>query len=437
VSISVEALATDSVDAMPQVQMWHNGIPYAPGSAISAIGVHAVSVRSVDASGNQTIAAQVFEIRRRRGLQAAVHVSELQTTLHPAGFIAAVWGQVRVSSSHFDAKQIHPGTLNVWFGDEAGRWTRIARDEFLRLDYEDCHYVIEFATDLSASLLAKLPPNLIVTGRGGQGTAGGEFDFVTVTEARVPPWIFVPPCDDPVPPEQPDPAPCQWRYEPPTGPAQSCTWANYSFVGGANGSASVMAMWVTRTTVAGSGNCWVDAAILASVYSSCSKTNSGTFQVFLEGEDCCTDCTMHVVASPQVTGNGVLNPTGSFNVSSSISVGVQGTGASASGSVTLSSESGGTQTVNGITIPIPAGQTMWSYSAIAGPPLDQNFQTCNLSVTIALAGTIDTTAATSWFDSYGQATGTFGTATPGLTITPRENCEGEEGEPIIIDHGMP
>lgn len=145
-----------------------------------------------------------------------------------------------------------------------------------------------------------------------------------------------------------------------------------------------------------------------------------------------------VFASPAMAVGGwaSINPTASALVCSAISVGVMGTGATASGSVSLSNQSGGSTTINGVIIPLPAGATAGTYAAIATPPLNQNFPVCNISVTIATAGTINTNASSGLFDWYADAYGGFNTATPGLRISPQVNCgEGETGDPIIIDHG--
>lgn len=428
------AVASDAVDASPTVSVWHNGQPYVPGTQVSEPGVHTFSVLAVDSAGNEDWSSQLFEIRSRRNFGGDIYVADLAVTEGPGG-IEQVVATLRLTSIDFDVKSLNPGTIDLWLVNEDGAWIEATGGAPVLVDYEDCRYEFVFVADFSGAPLAALPPGLAITGRGLTSTAS-EYDFVASAPAQIDIDPFVPPCGDTGEPDPPDPAPCEWVIQPCTGPAQSCTWSNFSFVGNTPGSASVMGMWVTCTTVTGSGYCWITVPWPASVNSVCSKVNGGTMNVFLSGDDCCTDCTINVVASPKVTGTAKVDPLGSATVSSTISVGVGGTGASASGSVSLSNDDGGTITINGVPIPVGAGTTKKSYAAVAQPPLNQNFQTCSLSITIATAGTIDTNASTNLINWYGYAGGAFGTATPGLTITPQTNCgEGEIVDPIVIDHG--
>lgn len=427
-------VANDAVDASPTVSVWHNGQPYVAGTQVSEPGVHTFSVLAVDSAGNEDWSSQLFEIRSRRNFGGDIYIADIAATEGPSG-IEQIAATVRLTSLDFDVKTLNPGTIDLWLVDEDGAWIEATGGAPVLIDYEDCRYEFVFVADLSGAPLATLPPDLAITGRGLTSTTS-EYDFVASAPAQIDIDPFVPPCGDPGDPDPPDPAPCEWVIQPCTGPAQSCTWANFSFVGNTPGSASVMGMWVTCTTVTGSGYCWITVPWPASVNSVCSKANGGTMNVFLSGDDCCTDCTINVVASPKVTGTAKVDPLGSATVSSTISVGVGGTGASASGSVSLSNDDGGTITINGVPIPVGAGTTKKSYAAVAQPPLNQNFQTCSLSITIATAGTIDTNASTNLINWYGYAGGAFGTATPGLTITPQTNCgEGEIDDPIVIDHG--
>ena len=174
---------------------------------------------------------------------------------------------------------------------------------------------------------------------------------------------------------------------------------------------------------------------MGSVSATCAETNSGTIKIFRNGDDCCADCTINVVASPQVTGGAKVNPTASVDISSSISIGVGGMGASASGGVSLSNSDGGTRTINGVPYTIPAGKLKQLYAATAQPPLDYDFETCSLSITIATAGVLSANASQSLIElGRAEASGNFEKATPGLTITATTNCDDSESDDGVFHY---
>lgn len=444
VEVTSLASATDLPGTSPRLRMLHNGLRYDPGTPITVPGLHFVTVIGTDDSGNETRQTDVFEIRTRPNYSADIWVEQIVVSSGELG-VQTVLATVRLTASAFPVRTIHPDTLNLWLETAEGNWIRATGGGPILDEYHDCYHRLMFFANVSQQNLAQLPPRIVLTGRT-RGDLGAESDFIASALAQNDLIDFVPPChdNDPVPEPVP-PVPCEWKTTPCMAVPQACAWANYVDLGWSVGSsASTMNMWVTCTDVSGNGGASLYLQPLVTlingfsttVTSSCAKTNTGFMRIWLEGTDCCHNCTMHVVASPHITGNANISGNASASISGAISVASACGGATASGSATVS-DSGGNTTIQGVPTPLPSGATTASFAAIAQPPLDANCNTCDLSITFATGGTIDCSARVNllpnkWWNS--SASCQFGSSGPGLTVTPSVNCPpGEGGPPLAVE----
>ena len=423
-AVKVQVAVTDGVDESPELELWHNGEPYSNGSEISEVGVHTISARSRDRSGNASWTSEMFEIRKRPNHGAEIYVDDIQTETDANG-VQQAYLDLLVTAEQFDMKRLNPSTIDLWLLEDDGTWVAAASTETPIIDYEDCRYRLRYTLDLSGSTNGELPPNLAITARGATGTLD-EYDVLATQEMRVAIPPFIAPCEDRGDPDPPLDAECEWVTQSNFPPPQKCLWANFSFVPSdwfTPGSASVMSLWVTPTQVAGSGYCWVSGVLHGDVSSSCALTNGGTVNVFLNGDNCCNQCIINVSANPSISGTVFVDPTASVDMSGSISIGVGGASATAAGSISLAQDGSGTMIINDFLFPLPAGTLRKSWAAPASPPLNQDFHTCNLSATISTMGAINTNAQTGWTDWRGEARGTFTGSQLGLDFNPRTECD--------------
>lgn len=423
-AVTAQVAVTDSVDESPDLELWHNGEPYSNGSEISEVGVHTISARATDRSGNVSWTSEMFEIRKRPNHRADIYIDDIQTESDADG-IQRAYLDLLVTADQFDVKRLNPSTIDLWLLEEDGTWVEAASTEIPVIDYEDCRYRLRYSIDMSGSTNGELPPNLAITARGATGTLD-EYDVLATQEMRVAVPPFIAPCEDPVDPDPPLEAECEWVTQSHFPPVKKCLWANYSFVPAdwfTPGSGAMMSLWVSPTQVSGSGYCWVSGVLWADVSSSCSLTNGGTVNVFLNGDECCNECIINVSANPSISGKVYVDPTASVDMSGSISIGVGGASATAAGSISLAADGSGTMIINDILFPLPVGTLRKSWSAPASPPLNQDFHTCNLSATISTMGTINTNAQTELMDWRGEARGSFTESKLGLSFTPRTECD--------------
>jgi len=251
---------------------------------------------------------------------------------------------------------MHPDTINLWLVDPDAnvlRMTNNNRTLDYTIEYEDCYHELQVLADFSDNPLDVMLPEIMVTGRGAVGTPD-EFDFTIRAMAQESEIGFESPCDDDTDPPTPPEADCAWKQEiiKPVPPIDSCVDSSFALhTGWRKGG------WATWNSLTGTAK--AAAAWPSSASTGCLLDNSGQLLVYLDGENCCTDCTINVSASVFARGGMSVLNTASSSVTSAISVATQGAGTSAGVSGSLS-QNGGWWVINGnppLPIAPPAGGT--------------------------------------------------------------------------------
>jgi len=429
-SISVTVAASDNVDVAPSIVTHANGSLLGDGQTISSVGFHTVVVDATDRFGNTRRVVKSFEIRDRMLFGPSVHVSDVLFEELPGNQLR-VAADLRMTSTEFDVKDIHPDTLRIRLIADDGEWLFPSSQQLVLVDYEDCYLRVGFELIYDGISPPDSSAKLIVHGRGEPST-GDRFHLAAMVPAANSVGIFVPPCDDDNDPPPPPPAPCEWVEFHCSG-ATSCLFAEHT-----PWSDAEMSFWTTCSGLSGSGRAWISFSSWPTTVAPppCAITHSGVHTVELVGSDCSNECSINVSAAPAIAGRVRIDPAASADIGGVISVTTQGVSVVASGNVTLTHNDGG-QFIEGpfgIPIPIEAGTKTGAFAHTDA--LNQTFDQCSLSVTVATALDAAVSATCGLFYGwtvFSEAEFTSGTA--GLTITPTTaDCPDVEPiEPIVID----
>lgn len=429
-SISVAVAASDNVDVAPSIVTYANGSLLGDGHTITSVGFHTVVVDAIDSSGNTRRIVKSFEIRDRMLFGPSVHVSDVVFEELP-GNLLRVAAHLRMTSTEFDVKDIHPDTLRIRLLADDGEWLFPSSQQLTFVDYEDCYLRVGFELIYAEISPPDFSAQLVVHGRGEPST-GDRFHLAAMVPAVDSVGIFIPPCDDDSDPPPPPPPPCEWVEFHCSG-ATSCLFGEYT-----PWSDAEMSFWATCSGLSGSGRAWISFSSWPTTVAPppCAITHSGVHTVEQVGSDCCNECSINVSAAPAIAGTVRIDPAAHADIGGVISVATQGVSVVASGSVTLSDDGGGQYVEGpyGIPIPIEAGQTTGAFAHTAA--LNQTFDQCSLSVTVATAldaAVSATCGLLNGWTAFSEAEFTSGTA--GLTITPTTtDCPDVEPiEPIVID----
>ena len=447
VSVAPLVRVEDAGDSSPVVEIVLNNEPHSPGMEVSALGIHTVHATTVDRRGNQQTESVTFQIRERPVYEAYTLVEEFECVEGPRG-IRRIQGTLILASDEFDTSHINLSSLGIWLLGESGEWmtdqpirvrgsSRSAGSGFrfrrAKVEFEECVWAINFVARFRAESLAACPASLAVTGRG-LANQPDAFDLVSFAPALPDPqgvsdlierdWTCEDPNDDP--PDD-DPVPCQWKIEPSPAPPAICS--------GANAGDGAFCAWghslflrVDGDRFNGNSTAFASGAGLGNFCSAgltCSRSNSMSYQVFLEGDDCCNDCTIQFMATPSFTATVSLDPSGSANASGYLSVCPPCGCASASGSVTVNNEDEAFGTINNIPFITPLIGGAASISPIGNMPAC-TVNACSATVSIAASGGLSTQAHTSLYNNYAQADARLINASSGLQINHSMNCDDQD-----------
>ena len=111
-AVKAQVAVTDGVDESPELELWHNGEPYSNGSEISEVGVHTISARATDRSGNVSWTSEMFEIRKRPNHGAEIYVDDIQTETDADG-VQQAYLDLLVTAEQFDMKRLNPSTIDL------------------------------------------------------------------------------------------------------------------------------------------------------------------------------------------------------------------------------------------------------------------------------------------------------------------------------------
>ncbi len=447
VSVALVVSAQDASDPSPVVETVLDDEPYSPDMAVSALGIHTVHATAVDRDGNHQTESVTFQIRERPVYAAYTLVEEFQCVEGPRD-IRRIQGTLILASDQFDTSHINLSSLGIWLLGESGEWmtdqpirvrggSRSAqpglRSHRADAEFEECVWAIDFFAQFRAQSLVACPASLAVTGRG-LANQPDAFDLVGFALVLPDPqgrsalieqdWTCEDPGEDP--PED-DPVPCQWKIEPsPVTPA---------ICSGSNAGNGVFCAWghslflrVDGDRFNGSSTAFASGAGLGNFCSAgltCSRSNSMSYQVFLEGDDCCNDCTIQFMASPTFTARVSLNPNGSASAGGYLSVCPPCGCASASGSVTVHNDDDAFGSINNVPFVTPLIGGAASISPIGNMPAC-TVNACSATVSIAASGDLSTLAYTSLYNNYAEADASLTNASAGLQINHSTNCDDED-----------
>ena len=447
VSVAPVVRVDDAGNSSPVVEIVLKDELYSPGMTVSAVGIHTVHATTVDRDGNPQTASVTFQIRERPVYEAYTLVEEFECVEGPRG-VRRIQGTLILASDEFDTSHINLSSLGIWLLGESGEWmtdqpirirggSRSGRPSLrsyrARLEFEQCVWAIDFAARFRAGSLAACPASLALTGRG-LANQPDAFDLVGFAPALPDPqgrsalieqdWTCEDPNDDP---PDTDPVPCQWKIEPNPAPPAICS--------GTNAGSGPFCAWghslflrVDGDRFNGSSTAFASGAGLGNFCSAgltCSRSNSMSYQVFLEGDDCCNDCTIQFLATPTFRATVSLNPNGSASASGSLSVCPPCGCASASGSVTVNNNDQAFGTINNIPFVTPLIGGAASISPIGNMPAC-TVDACSATVSIAASGDLTTQAYTSLYNNYAQADASLSNASSGLQISHSTNCEDDD-----------
>lgn len=390
-------------------------------------GFYTLQARFRDAAGNTTTITEIFEVRSHYNYAAKSAVDSI--TITPNGQLDFVEANVLLTGTPTPVCEMAPSTIAVWLLDDQGEPIgdsplRAAPDTVVnaaynpnRIDFDLCVMRLAVQGYVPSGSLSGNTVRFEVTGSGSHGTAQ-EFDFISrrqpfVAEANarqsLSAFAPAPICNCNTPP---GPPPCTWKSQLISDQPDTYSLWETGPCGGRAISMTAEATYMHGTASA-TDNCWY-ASVNASI--SHSVASGGTLKVFLEPQNCCTDCSISIVARPKFKAEATIDPPASASAGGYISVASPCGNANAQGGVAIGDYS--TPYVEIFGIPIPVGQGNQSGTQVFQDNLSCVEHSCSVNVSISTGAYVAVNAHSTIKNWIAEARANVFGADVGLTVTP-------------------
>lgn len=411
-----------------------------------------------DAAGNKREVSQMFEVRDRLNERAVAAIGEVAVVAgDPFDLVSAT---VFLSSNEFDPCEVNLSTLALWLLDDTGQEVSSTPlrpmagyraggvyDSSLA-SFDECVWELRLSGQLPSGAAAMQGTRFILTGSGAHGTSG-EFDLLSL------PQPFSPTldardsvlaeiqtdcgCGNNPPPPPYDPA-CQWRSQFIEDDAmilgdavqETCIYTDcrgWSYN-----------VWAFPETITGNAMAynWCDALFCSNASVTKTAASGGIYKVWLEGEDCCDDCTIEVIARPQFKVEAWINPKATAAIAGGLNVGFPGCPVVAEGGVAIStiiSGSAGFSTPwGGLSIPILSSKK-YDDDIIQNQSSCLPYDRCSITIAIQTYISTEVVADTTLSALSAYAETRLSNARLRMEVSPDSECDTDgDGVPFELDN---
>lgn len=437
VTISAESTAFDNVDSV----ITNSVVPVdgsvgceGPGPVvIASAGYYIYEATATDAAGNTAYYTRLFEVRDRYNYEATAAIESWTVTSGaPTDLVEAM---LLLTSDMFEVEDINLATVAVWLADSGGesigggplRLASVyvdngAYDPDL-VDLDAGIWRVTVQGEVPAGAMAQSGLRFSVTGSGLHGTPDA-FDFVVgrrplvarldadaVLRTEAPPLSMA---DDPPPP--PAIPPCRWKDELVLDKPDDYVHMWFGVYG-----SSLITVEATGRHIWGTANAYDNMCWFTSNAAETGSVASGaTYSVFLEGANCCPDCSIAIVARPRFKAQVEINPPASAVAGGLISIATPCGDTQAAGGVGLGDFETETVevTIGDYTFPIMIDDAVQALSQPFQGNLSCTVDACRVDVSIATGAYLSVTAGATILNLYAGAIAKIRDSKLGLTVTP-------------------